>query len=181
MSGPRIGVAGIGRSNMNGSLIRRMGLMLLLGAGMSSVAWGQSATYRSGDINNSVRDSGARQEWRTGSARLVQTDWHWWDRDGDHHSDRWYREHGYYNNGNGWYRPDYRTNNGWYNPYYGNNNGWYNGYHGDGDHDRDDRWRRNDHDRDDRWRRNDHDRDDRWRHNDHDRDDRHRHHDHDRD
>ena len=156
---------------MKGNLIRRTMLMLLLGAGMSSVAWGQSVINRDGSVNNPERDS---QELRAGSARLVQTDWHWWDRDDDNyrHSDRWYREHGYYNNGYGWY-----------NPYYRNNNGWYNGYHGDGDHDRDDRgwWRRHDHDRDDRWRRNDHDRDDRWRHNDHDRDDRHRDRDHDRD
>jgi len=158
---------------MKGSLIRRMGLMLLLGAGMSSVAWGQSVSNPDRDVNGAVQSFGG--------ARLVQSDWHWWDHDGDRHSDRWYRDHGYYNNGNGWYQPSYRTNNGWYNPYYGNNNGWYNGYRGDGDNDRDDRWRRNDHDRDDRWRRNDHDRDDRWRHNDHDRDDRHRHHDHDRD
>jgi hypothetical protein len=150
--------------------------MLMLGAGMSSVAWGQSVNNRNGDINNPQLDSAASQELRTGSARLVQADWHWWDRDDDRkrHSDRWYREHGYYNNG-------YYGNDGYYrtSPYYGNN-GWYDGYRGDGDHDRDDRWRRNDHDRDDRWRRNDHDRDDRRRHNDHDRDD-YRHHDRDRD
>lgn len=159
---------------MKGNLIRRLTLMLLLGAGMSSVAWGQSVISRSGNVNNADRDFSLGQESRAGSARLVQTDWHWWDRDDDRprHSDRWYREHGYYNNGNGWYNP-YYGNNGYYNPYYRNNNGWYNGYHGDGDHDRDDRWRRNDHDRDDRWRHNDHDRDDRWRHDDHDRDDRH--------
>lgn len=142
---------------MKGTLIRTLTLTLLLGAGMSSVAWGQS-------VNNSDRIVNGRVQ-NFGGARLVQTDWHWWD--GDHHSDRWYREHGYYNNGNGWYRPSYRTNNGWYNPYYGSSNGWY------GDHDRDERWRR---EHEERWRR-DHDRDDRWRH-DHDRDD-HRHHDHD--
>ncbi|HZQ68322.1 MAG TPA: hypothetical protein VFA68_07365 [Terriglobales bacterium] len=155
---------------MSGSLMRRLMLLLLLGVGLGSVAWGQSVSESNRDVN-----------FRVSRARLVRTDWRWDpDDDRNYRTDRWYREHGYYNNG-------------WYNPYYGNN-GWYHGYRGDGDHDRDDRgwwrrhhrdrddrWRRNDHDWDDRWRRNDHDRDDRWRRNHHDWDDRHRHHDRDRD